>query len=216
MGQPGWSEAAHPQYTTPTEANRPLPSTLRRAVLFMRVGAGLAIANGLFAALFGVIGWHNSPQATENGSSPAKAFEAGYVMASALWFLIPAGLWFWMAHANKAGKRWARITGTVLFGVSCVAVLLSIGADATACAGLHGAWTLVLFLITLLNWILGLFTVILLWSKKSAPHFAPMPMPYPAPGPGHYGPAPPSNGAVDSTVPGHLAADPWRVPDGQA
>jgi hypothetical protein len=197
------------------EANRPLPSTVHRAVLFMRVGAGLAIANGLVAALFGVLGWHNSPQAAENGSSNANAFEAGYAIASALWFLLPAGLWFWMAHANKAGKRWARITGTVFFGVSCVVVLVSISTDAASGVGLRGAWALVPLLITLLNWILGLFAVILLWNKKSAPHFAPTLMPHPAPGPGYFRPAPLPNSTVDATVPGHPAEDPWRVPDGQ-
>ncbi|MBR7831226.1 hypothetical protein KDK95_33275 [Actinospica sp. MGRD01-02] len=194
------------------QANRPLPSSVDRAVLFMRVGAGLAIANGLVTALLGVLGWHHNPQAAYTGSSSRSAFEAGYVIASALWFLLPAGLWFWMAHANKAGKSWARITGTVFFGVSCVLVLASFSVDTLSSAGLSGAWALVPLLVSLLNWILGLFTVILLWNKKSAPHFASALMPYPA----SYRPAPLPNTTVAAAVPPHPAADPWRVPDGQA
>lgn len=218
MGKPGRSEAAHPRYAAPTQANRPIPSTVRRAVLFMRVGAGLTGANGLLAAVLSALGWHDRPPAVDSASPNvnSSAFEAGYIIGFAVWFLLPVGLWLWMAHANKAGESWARITGTVFFGISCFVGLGSFAVDAVSGAGLPAAWTLVPLLITGLNWIIGLFAMILLWNKKSAPHFAPKPMPYPASGPGYFHAAPLPNTTMEPTKPRDPAADPWRVPDGQA
>src|SRR5258708_14163442 len=48
------------------------------------------------------------------------------VVGSVFIGLISIGLWVWMALMNKAGKAWARIVATVLFGLDTVFLLLAV------------------------------------------------------------------------------------------
>lgn len=92
--------------------------------------------------------------------------------------LITAGLWVWMAYANRAGKNWARITGTVFFGLDAVFYLFGL---VSLFAGIEGQLIPMLFSTVLLA--IGIAAVVLLWNGKSAPYFAPPPpvgyLPYP-------------------------------------
>ncbi|MVU75947.1 hypothetical protein GPX89_01660 [Nocardia sp. ET3-3] len=86
--------------------------------------------------------------------------------------LISAGLWIWMAFASRAGKNWARVTGTVFFGLYTLSMLAeAFTANATA----------VTIAFSVLTWLVGLATVILLWIKQSGGYFRPAPVytPYP-------------------------------------
>jgi len=76
--------------------------------------------------------------------------------------LISIGLWVWMALMNKAGKSWARIVGTVLFGLDTLFLLLGL-ARAGAAAGT---------LASILTWLIGLGAVIYLWRKDASEYFA--------------------------------------------
>lgn len=75
--------------------------------------------------------------------------------------LIGAGLWVWMAWANGRGRNWARITGTVFFGIDTL--------------GLIGDSTKHLPVLSMalggLVWLIGLSVVILLWRKESSYYF---------------------------------------------
>jgi hypothetical protein len=77
--------------------------------------------------------------------------------------IIAIGLWLWMARANQAGRSWARITGTVFFGLNTLFLFLSL-ARPHASVGL---------IFNLLVWLAGLGAVIMLWRKESAPYFSP-------------------------------------------
>ncbi|MEV0059686.1 hypothetical protein [Nocardia sp. NPDC050718] len=104
---------------------------------------------------------------------------AGGILTS----LVTTGLWVWMAFACRAGKNWARITGTVFFGLNVLSSAVSVisalatgtGADPQSLA-----FTVVLVLI-------GLAAVVLLWNPRSAAFFAKAPppgyQPYPPTGP---------------------------------
>ena len=63
-----------------------------------------------------------------------------------------------MAVTNKAGKSWARIVATVLFGLDTLFLLLGV-ARAGAAAGT---------LVSILIWLIGLGATILLWRKDSS------------------------------------------------
>jgi len=76
--------------------------------------------------------------------------------------LISIGLWVWMALMNKAGKSWARIVGTVLFGLDTLFLLLGL-ARAGAAAGT---------LASIITWLIGLGAVIYLWRKDASEYFA--------------------------------------------
>ena len=71
-------------------------------------------------------------------------------------------LWLWLASASKQGHRWARTTGTVLFGVDTVGLLLTLGSPGIGAT--KG--------ISVVIWLLGLVTVILLWRRPSSDYFA--------------------------------------------
>jgi hypothetical protein len=78
--------------------------------------------------------------------------------------LISIGLWVWMALMNKAGKSWARIVATVLFGLDTLFLLLGV-ARAGAAAGT---------LVSILTWLIGLGAVIYLWRRDSSAYFTAM------------------------------------------
>jgi len=50
--------------------------------------------------------------------------------------IIGVGLWLWMAWANKRGRNWARITGTVFFGLYTLDLIL---------VAAHLAWLVLLW-----------------------------------------------------------------------
>jgi hypothetical protein len=77
--------------------------------------------------------------------------------------VISIGLWVWMAMMNKAGRSWARIVATVLFGLDTLLLLLGV-ARAGAAAGT---------LVSILTWVIGLGAVIYLWRKDASGYFNP-------------------------------------------
>ena len=76
--------------------------------------------------------------------------------------LISIGLWVWMALMNKAGKSWARIVATVLFGLDTLFLLLGVARAGAAASSL----------VSILIWLIGLGTVILLWRRDSSEYIA--------------------------------------------
>ena len=79
------------------------------------------------------------------------------VVGSVVIGLISIGLWVWMALMNKAGKSWARIVATVLFGLDTLFLLLGVARAGAAASSL----------VSILIWLIGLGAVILLWRKDS-------------------------------------------------
>jgi hypothetical protein len=67
-----------------------------------------------------------------------------------------------MARACAAGRNYARITGTVLFGLNSLFLLLSLARP-------HASLGLVF---NVLVWLAGLGAVIMLWRGESAPWFS--------------------------------------------
>jgi len=88
--------------------------------------------------------------------------QTALVVGSVIIGLIGIGLWVWMARTNQAGKSWARIVATVLFGLDTLFLLLGV-ARAGAAAGT---------LVSVLTWLIGGGAVILLWRKESSEYFA--------------------------------------------
>jgi hypothetical protein len=114
-----------------------IPKTVKAAAVLMYIGAGFELLGGI-AALAGSSG---------NGATAVGA-------------LIGAGVWIWMALKSRAGRNWARITGTVLFGLDTIFLIAIIAKGSPLEAA--GAS---------INWVLGLVVVILLWQRSSSAHF---------------------------------------------
>src|SRR5262249_59378242 len=75
--------------------------------------------------------------------------------------LLGIGLWIWMAMANKAGKSWARIMASVLFGLNTL--FLFTGFTRPSPLGSR--------LVMILIWLIGLGTVLFLWRNESSQYF---------------------------------------------
>jgi hypothetical protein len=119
------------------------PGTLKAAVTLMYVGGALEL-----------VGFVLNLAAGASGQAAVEA-------------IIGAGLWFWMARANRQGKNWARITSTVFFGLDCLAFILIIALVGSVSAKAAG----IVLAAGSIQWLIGLAAVILLWRRPSTEYF---------------------------------------------
>jgi hypothetical protein len=135
-------------YRTPPPA--PLdaspPSSIATAVRLMYVGAGLS---GVGIVVNLTQRDEIREQIAENDSSLTEdeldtAVTVG-TATSVVFGLIAIGLWIWMARRNEQGQSWARITATVLGGLSIVSLLATLGmGQMTGLGAVFGVVSLVL------------------------------------------------------------------------
>lgn len=146
------------------------PPSVVMAVRLMYAGAvvsalslivGLATVSSLRSAL------HKSdPSLT---TAQLHNLQTVVIVGSVVIGLISIGLWVWMALMNRAGKAWARIVATVLFGLDTLFLLLGL-ARAGAAAGT---------LVSILTWLMGLGAVIFLWRRDASEYFTAQSAPRP-------------------------------------
>jgi hypothetical protein len=139
------------------------PPPVLMAVKLMYVGAALS-AIGLVLSLATISSLKAAivkkyPSYT---ASQVHTAQTAALVAAVFFGLVAIGLWLWMARANGAGKSWARITGTVFFGINTVFLLLSLVQPHASLGLLFG----------LVVWLAGLGAVVLLWRKESSEYFA--------------------------------------------
>jgi hypothetical protein len=144
------------------ERQQPPPSVLN-AVKLMYVGAALS---GI-AAVIGLTAVGSVRTTLRNQTNPAlstsqinlavNVFIVGVVVVG----LIGIGLWLWMAVKSKAGRNWARITGTVFFAVNTLLLLASITRPGAAASRI----------VNILGWLVGLGVVFMLWRRQSSDYF---------------------------------------------
>ena len=75
--------------------------------------------------------------------------------------VIGVGLWVWMARMNAKGRNWARITGTIFFGLNTLDLLGVFARSASAISAVFG----------IVIWLVGLGAVIMLWRRDSSAYF---------------------------------------------
>ena len=141
----------------------PAPASVLNAVKVMYAGAvasliGIIIDLTTLSATKSAIEKH-SPQLT---TSQVNGMQHALVTSAIVGGLIGAGLWIFIAQACKSGKSWARITGTVLFGVNTVQDGLS-NLVVPEAALVKIFWFVV--------WLIGLAAVVLLWRGTSSAFF---------------------------------------------
>lgn len=189
----------------------PIPSTVQRAFTLMLVGAGLEVLNVVLSFVFSHQVDQKIQQALDSGTVTSSTSVS--IASTTTGGILGIGLWIWMAYANKAGKNWARITGTVFFGISCLGILGDLIIVA-AMAKWIGGLAYLLVAENVIGWVIGLLVVILLWKQESTAYFKPQVyLPYPTQPYGYptmpgqpMQPMPPQNGAPQQ--PG----DPWGTP----
>ena len=152
------------------------PATVRRAVRFMQAGA----IGGALSLLFNVIGSFSlkSNMMTANAqklkdhqitASQISSTATAVIVYTIIVGLVSIGLWLWMARMNAAGRNWARITASVLFGLWSLYTYSVIGE-------LHGGVTITVTLIIsmvliLALWVIGVATIFQLWRPASTAYF---------------------------------------------
>jgi hypothetical protein len=198
--------------------NRPMPTVVRNATTAMFAGGALSVVSALWTM-------HLS------NTSTAAHLAGGFGLFGGV---IDLGLWIWMALANRAGHNWARITGTVFFGISTVTTIAGIlllgtvkrldqANGVTVQAPSSSAVTLVLSVVL---WLVALYATVMMWNKSAREFYQPQaqyppmgwpqqpgmppqgyPYPYPYPSvPGQ--PMPPQSGQVPPWP--AQPTDPWQ------
>lgn len=153
----------YPAGEGPTPASLPAPPvSVQNAVKLMYAGA-------VFSALGLLLVFSARSQikkaviaASPNASTVTVNSAVSLAIGSALiGGLIGVGIWLWMAAMNKRGRAWARVTGTVFFGINTLFVLVGFAQHPTVANEI----------VSLVTWLVGLGAVILLWRPESSAFF---------------------------------------------
>jgi hypothetical protein len=141
-----------------------LPTSMRRAVSLMYVGAVVAIVKGIADGLT----THNVEIFTYSSTSAnaATVHYSSSLIAGIFEGIVVGGLWLWMAWKTGAGRNWARVLSSVFFGFACLQLIGGI-------SSLRGSGdTVPAFIALLIEWGVGLAVIIQLWQRESGEFFA--------------------------------------------
>jgi hypothetical protein len=136
-----------------------VPASVRDAVRLMYAGA--------VASLLGIAVNLATLQTTANLlQRQSRQVQAGrlehFLMAGDIVYgLIGAGLWIFVARACGNSRNWARVTGSVLFGVATVETVGSLARPEAIPAKI--VWFVI--------WLIGLGAIVLLWRRTSSAFF---------------------------------------------
>jgi hypothetical protein len=146
----------------PDQQRGPAPKSVINAVRLMYAGAAVN-AISVIVALTSVGTLRSAIEKNNPGFSTSKVNAGVHLFIASLVVggLIGIGLWIWMAFMNKAGKNWARIMGTIFFGIDTIGLVTNFVQAGVA----------VSLIITVIIWLIGLGAVILLWRKESSAFF---------------------------------------------
>jgi hypothetical protein len=135
------------------------PSSILRAVKIMYAGAALS-AIGVILTLVTVGSIRAAIHKAHPLLSATRVHALGNfdVISAVVIGVIAMGLWLWMAFANKAGDRWARVTASVIFGLNTLAALIVVSRPEAALNKLAAV----------IIWLAGLATIVLLWQRESS------------------------------------------------
>jgi len=138
------------------------PASVVMAVRLMYAGAVVS-ALSLIVGLVTIGSLRSSLHKAQPSLTPAQlhSLQSVVVVGSIFIGVISIGLWVWMALMNRAGKSWARIVASVLFGLDTLFLLAGV-ARAGAAAGT---------LVSVLTWLIGLFAVVFLWRRDATEYF---------------------------------------------
>jgi len=153
----------YPGSTQMPEVSRPpAPKPVLNAVRFMYAGAALSLIGIVvdlttLSATKRAIEKKDPTLTLSQVNSREHVLLVGFIVAG----LIGVAIWLWLARSCQAGKNWARITGTVLFGIATIDSLAGFGVSVSGAVHLYG----------LLVWLVGLGAVIFLWQRASTAFF---------------------------------------------
>ena len=178
LGDPGQivQAAAEPSFgelaAGPPEPPPPASSaSVRNAVRLMYLGAAVSLIKVIVdlategATRAAILRGFKQAGVT----APVSQLNSGATNTLVLAFvlgLIGVGLWILVARASSRSKDWARVTGSVLFGLDTLALLIG-----PPDVGIRGPETTVTRVFAGVVWLIGLAAVVFLWQRDSTVFF---------------------------------------------
>ena len=160
----GYLPNAQPvSYPQPYQVGRgpaaPLPASMRNALGLMYAGAAYALieAIGVIIVAASILAKHPDP------TTAGHTTLGGVVALTFVLSAIEIALWLGIARACRNGQGWARVTGTVLFGLHTLGFL---GVLTNSHPGLGLAKAL-----TTVSWLIACGAVVFLWQRPSSVFF---------------------------------------------
>lgn len=170
FGHPG---DAPPGYGHPPTGPAPRPRAVDLAVKLMGVAAGLALLSIPLAFLQRGAMTEEYLEQMEAAGQPGSAGVAQAMIDIALAVtvvvaLLVAGLWFLHARATGRGRNWARISGSVLGGLTLLTAPIAFVYGVAA--GTSVPWYS--HLLNALNLLLVVAVLVLIWQPRNQAFFA--------------------------------------------
>ena len=143
----------------------PAPQSVLNAVKFMYAGAAVSLV-GTIISLTTVGGLKTaiSKAYPKDTAAQVHSLEVSTIVGLVISGLLGVGLWILMARLNLAGRNWARIVASVLFGINTLGLVRSFISPNTV---LGLAYAIVL-------WAAGLGAIYFLWQRESSDFFQPV------------------------------------------
>ena len=146
----------------PETRRQPAPAAVLNAVRAMYAGAAASLISIVIEILTvnatkTAIARHSPNLSASQLASTQHALVGGFIAGG----VIAAAVWIGLALACRRGHNWARITGTVLFGLATLDTFVGL---ATPVATAPKLWALVV-------WLAGLVAVVFLWRRDSSAYF---------------------------------------------
>jgi hypothetical protein len=145
------------------QARQAAPNSVQTAVKLMYAGAALSFIELVVGvATIGSVRRAIQTAYPHYTSTQIHRLEVADIIIAVIVGVIAIGLWLWMARASASGHNYARITGSVFFGLNTLFLLVGL---ARPHIGLGLAFSL-------LVWLAGLGAVIMLWRRESGAYFS--------------------------------------------
>ena len=153
----------YPSSGKPVEAQRPpAPKPVLQAVKLMYAGAAVSTVS-LIISLADIGGTKTAIRKARPSwtATQVNQFDRFLIVTAIVSGLVAITLWLLLAWANNQGKNWARILGTVLFGLATLD-MIGVFSEPQNALGL---------VFPVLTWVVGLGAVWLLWRPESSAFF---------------------------------------------
>lgn len=155
MYQPHLSAGQPPEHPQP-------PAAVRTAAIFMYAGAAFSLAT-LIVTIIARAAYRTAihqrfPHYT---TAQVNALVSATVVLTVVTAAVETGLWLLLAWGARSGRPWARMTGTVLFGLYTVYAVFFFSRP----------YASVGYILNALIWLAGLGAVIMLWRPESSRYF---------------------------------------------
>ena len=130
-----------------TPPGQEAPNSVQTAVRLMYAGAGISAVSFILGLVtIGSVRHALEKQNPTYSASKISALVNAEIAIVIVAGIIGVGLWLWMAWANKRGKNWARITGTVFFALYTLDLIL---VAARSASGVSTVFAIVTWLVGL-------------------------------------------------------------------